>query len=283
MTHPQPTHPPTPSVPGPSKASPFDSARRQDEAGEHWSARDLQVLLGYDQWRRFEDAIERAMASAANAGIDVRSAFSQVVQVVGSGNLGDQQRKDYRLTRYACYLVAMNGDPRKKEIAAAQTYFAVKTREAEIAPAAPALPRSYAEALRELAATVEERDAAQQQLAIAAPKAEAWNTLASADGDFSVADAAKILSRDPQIQLGERRLFTLLREWGWIYRQGVDQRWRVYQQQVETGRLSEIPQSHYHPRNGELVLDPPQVRVTVKGIDEIRRRLTGQLAIGGVR
>lgn len=127
------------------------------------------------------------------------------------------------------------------------------------------------------------RQAAEQQLAIAAPKAEAWETLASADGDFSVADAAKILARDPQIRLGERRLFTLLWQWGWIYRQGVDQRWRVYQAQIETGRLSEIPQSHYHPRNGELVLDPPQVRVTVKGIEEIRRRLTGQLAIGGVR
>lgn len=139
---------------------------------------------------------------------------------------------------------------------------------------APALPTSYAEALRELAATVEERDAAAAALAAAAPAADAWNHLASAEGDFSVADAAKILSRDPQISVGRDRLFTHMSRWGWVYRPGGFDRWRVYQTQIETGRLSELPSSHYHPRTGELVLDPPQVRVTAKGLQEIRTRLT---------
>lgn len=140
---------------------------------------------------------------------------------------------------------------------------------------AHALPQSYADALRELASTVEERDVARAELAEAAPKADAWNTLAAADGDFAVADAAKILSRDPKIKLGRDRLFSLMESYGWVYRQGVDRRWRVYQDQVENGRLSELPSSHYHPRTGELVLDPPQVRVTVKGMEEIRRRVRG--------
>jgi anti-repressor protein len=146
---------------------------------------------------------------------------------------------------------------------------------------APALPTSYAEALRELAATVEERDAASAALAAAAPAADAWNHLASANGDFSVADAAKILSRDPNISIGRDRLFTLMDRWSWVYRPGGFDRYRVYQTQIETGRLSELPSSHYHPRTGELVLDPPQVRVTAKGMQEIRNRLTKETAMRG--
>lgn len=136
-----------------------------------------------------------------------------------------------------------------------------------------ALPQTYADALRELATTVEERDAARDQLAVAGPKADAWEHMASADGDYAVADAAKILARDPAIRVGRDRLFTLMRQWGWIYRGGADDRYRVYQAQIETGRLSEKASSHYHPRTGELQLDPPQIRITVKGLEEIRRRL----------
>lgn len=137
------------------------------------------------------------------------------------------------------------------------------------------LPQSFAEALELAARQAREIEEQAERLAIAAPKADAWDVLASAEGDFNVADAAKILSRDPAIKVGRDRLFTLLRNWGWIYRQEADQRYRVYQSQIETGRLSEIPVSHYHPRTGELVLDPPQVRITVKGLGEIRRRLAG--------
>ena len=110
----------------------FDAIKHVDEHGEWWSARELQPLMGYDQWRRFDDAIERAKAACANAGVDVTSNFASIGKV--SGTRGPNQA-DYRLTRYGAYLIAMNGDPRKSEVAAAQTYFAIRAREAEVAEA----------------------------------------------------------------------------------------------------------------------------------------------------
>lgn len=131
---------------------------------------------------------------------------------------------------------------------------------------------------RELALMViaaEDRaDAAEKAMAEMAPAAEAWEVLASADGDYSVADAAKMLSRHRLISVGQRRLFTILGELRWIYR-GSDQAWTVYQRAVDSGWLTEKASSHYHPRTGELVLDPPQVRVMVKGLAELQKRLTG--------
>jgi len=117
--------------------------------------------------------------------------------------------------------------------------------------------------------------AAEHRIAALEPAAHAWEVLAKADGDYAVADAAKILSRDPAIKLGRDRLFTLFREGGWAYRQGIDQKHRAKQYAVNQGWLSEIPQSHYHPRTGELVLDPPQVRVTIKGLQALHKRLGG--------
>lgn len=120
----------------------------------------------------------------------------------------------------------------------------------------------------------EKRLAAESRVAELEPRAEQWDRLASATGDYAVADAAKILSRDPQIKLGRDRLFTVLREMGWAYRQQADRRHRTYQRAVDAGWLSELASSHYHPRTGELVIDPPQIRVTVKGMGELHRRLT---------
>lgn len=130
-------------------ASPFDSIRRGGgSAGpEYWSARELQPLLGYEKWERFEDAIERAIVSARNAGHDPDQAFSRRREAFGRTN---QMGTDYYLTRYGPYQAA-----------------------------------------------------------------------------------------------------------------------------VESGYLTELPSSHYHPRTGELVLDPPQVRVTVKGLHVLHRRLRG--------
>jgi hypothetical protein len=108
--------------------SPFEEIRHQDDRGDFWSARELMPLLGYDKWERFEDAIDHAWVSAKVAGHDETAAISRRREIGPSG----RRREDFRLTRFAAYLIAMNGDPRKDEIAAAQAYFAIRTREAEL-------------------------------------------------------------------------------------------------------------------------------------------------------
>lgn len=113
--------------------NPFDQIRQVDADGnEYWLARQLRPLLGYSQWRRFEETIERAKLACQNSGYEITNHFADAGNLVKRKQGGGSRQSDYRLSRYACYLTAMNGDPRKPEIAAAQTYFAVKTREAEI-------------------------------------------------------------------------------------------------------------------------------------------------------
>lgn len=112
--------------------SPFDSIRRFDEDGEFWSARDLMKPLGYANWQNFAEVIERAKVAACNSRYDCDSMFQLRVFTDASKNPGGRPGSDYRLTRFAAYLLAMNGDPRKTEVADAQSYFAIKTREAEV-------------------------------------------------------------------------------------------------------------------------------------------------------
>ena len=112
-------------------ASPFEQIRLIDESGnEYWLARQLQPLLGYRQWRRFEETIERAKLACQNSGLSVDEHFLPTLAKRSGGRPGN----DYRLSRYSCYLTAMSGNPQKPEIAMAQSYFAIKTREAELAP-----------------------------------------------------------------------------------------------------------------------------------------------------
>jgi len=108
--------------------SPFDTIKQiRPDGSEFWSARDLQPLLGYRNWREFNDATVRAKISCEAAGHTAPEQFGDAPKSSPMPNGGVRQVPDYHLTRYACYLVAMNGDPRKPEIAAAQTYFAIQT------------------------------------------------------------------------------------------------------------------------------------------------------------
>ena len=114
-------------------------------------------------------------------------------------------------------------------------------------------------------------EASARQVAELTPRAEAWDELASATGDYEVADAAKMLAR-AGVETGRQRLFGQLSGLGWIYR-APSGKWKARQSAVDAGYLAEKPQSHHHPRTGELVLDPPQVRVTVRGLERLRVRL----------
>lgn len=115
-----------------NNASPFDQIRHEDEKGEYWFARELQGILGYVEWRKFEDAIKRAVVSIDNIGKGSENHIVNAAKMVSIGSGAQREVQDYRLTRYGSYMIAMNGDPRKPEIAAAQTYFAIRTRQAEL-------------------------------------------------------------------------------------------------------------------------------------------------------
>ena len=111
----------------------FEELKKVNQySAEYWSARDLQPLLGYMQWRRFEDAINRAKTSCQQPGNDPDHHFAGAGKMIILGKGGERQVPDYQLSRFACYLIAQNGDPRKPEIANAQKYFAVQTRRQEI-------------------------------------------------------------------------------------------------------------------------------------------------------
>lgn len=111
----------------------FESIKHINEYGqEYWLARELQPVLEYVQWRRFSEAIERAKLACQNSGIPVDEHFAEVGKTINMPKGAHKDIPDYMLSRYACYLIVQNGDPRKQIIAVGQTYFAVKTRQQEL-------------------------------------------------------------------------------------------------------------------------------------------------------
>lgn len=174
-------------------SSPFDAIRRQDAGGEWWSARDLQPLLGYVRWEDFRNSIERAKVAIDNSGQTADLHASERPEVLRSAS-GATRRLNYKLTRYGAYMVAMNGDPRKPEVAAAQTYFAVQTRKAEMAAAtSPALPGDYEEALVQLLGKVRENKALAAENKALAPKAGKWERFMNAEGLIGMTAIADML------------------------------------------------------------------------------------------
>ncbi len=110
----------------------IEAIKQTNEHGvEYWRGRDLMKVLGYREWRRFKDALARAQAACRNIGEQAEEHFAPIMEVRTFGSGAQREVEDYALSRFGCYLVAMNGDPRKPEIASAQVYFAVQTRRAE--------------------------------------------------------------------------------------------------------------------------------------------------------
>lgn len=202
--------------------SPFDRIRRVDERGEHWTGRDMMPLAGYPNWQHFRPVIERAMQAATNTGLNVAEHFTVNREI--PSDLGGRPREDFRLTRHAAYLVALNGDPRKKQVAEAQEYFAVKTRQAELQEAAPAPVEQPATNLPDLSTfegqlavidllrdQVEGRRRAEleaaglkQENAEMRPKVAAADAMRHWDGTYEIGAVAQMFG------LGQNTLFKIL-------------------------------------------------------------------------
>jgi DNA-damage-inducible protein D len=110
----------------------FEDVAYEQDGVEFWLARDLQVLLGYDEWRNFMKVIEKAQEACKNAGVAPADQFVDINKLITHAKGGQRSIADFMLTRFACYLIAQNGDPAKEPIAFAQTYFAVQTRKQEL-------------------------------------------------------------------------------------------------------------------------------------------------------
>ena len=256
--------------------SPFDAIRRSREDGsEYWSARDLMPLLGYDRYENFAQSINRANAAAVNSEGESAASehFRDARKMVPLGNGAQRDIGDRHLTRHACYLVAMNGDPRKQEIADAQSYFALRTRQAELRDAEPKTIVVSQISRRELAAMViaeaDRADVAEKRAAELAPAAASWEQLADASGDYSLREAAQILNRDPAISTGQNRLAKWLKNFAW-----VDQHGRPYQRHVDSGRLVIRARTYDHPLTGESQATT-QIRITAKGLHALHKEMGG--------
>ena len=200
-----------PAAGGPT--SPFDEIRRMDEDGEHWFARDLMPELDYGtDWRKFSDAIARAMEACRKSGFDVAHHFVARDKMVPIGSGAFRAVSDYRLTRYASFLVAQNGNPKRPAIARAQTYFAAQTHKQEIAEKQAMKPttdlavpdtttpegvlvvldmlRDQVMARMNAERQVEERD---EKIAILGPKAAEADHHRAADGCMAIGDFANKL------------------------------------------------------------------------------------------
>lgn len=227
---------------------------REDDVRQAVSGRDLHAFL--EVATPYKDWFPRMLAYGFTDGEDFGAILSE--------STGGRPGTDHVLTLDMAKELAMiqRTDKGKQ---ARQYFIEVEKRSLAAIPTGSNL---LALAVIEAQAMLTAKD---QQIAELEPRAEAWDELASADGDYEVADAAKILAR-AGVETGRQRLFGQLHDIGWIYR-GPQSKWKARQTAVDAGYLAEKPMSHHHPRTGELVLDPPQVRVTVRGIERLRVRL----------
>lgn len=269
-------HPPTRR--GDPGESPFDNILRvRPDGSGYWSARELMPLLGYDRWENFLAAIERARLAATNSGHDSDDLFRGVTKKGGG-----RPQQDFELARYACYLIALNGDPRKPEVAEAQTYFVVRTREAETAHplAGPELLAvAVVEAQQMLAARDSRIHQLEQQATEDAPK------VLYVDTYVTDTDLLKLRTVASNLHVGEQWLRDLLLRKRWIYRETASRWSESKQAKEEITRYSSAADKKRYFRPVE-VHDAPRFRgevmhtlkVTPQGAEAIARLVAKEAA-----
>lgn len=257
--------------------TPFDVYRQEREDGtEFWSARDLAQLMGYVKWQNFENALNRAIKAAHNQKMDVNSLFTR-----SSKKTGGRPQEDYELTRFAAYLVAMNGDPNKPEVASAQAYFATRTRQAETQQPAQLtdeellsralmvanskmerLEAEKAEAVELSEAAMARAHVAEAEADEARPKVEAFDSFMRTDGTYYMGAVAKMLG------MGQNELFRRLREARVLIPSGhlYNTPYRQYERHFLVR-----PHKHVNAEGREFLKHTTYVKPS--GVDFIRRRL----------
>lgn len=259
--------------------TPFDVYRQEREDGtEFWSARDLMGLMGYSQWVTFENPLKRAMKAAENQNLQVEANFYRSLKV---GTAGKMKQTDYELSRFAAYLVAMNGDPNKPEVASAQAYFATRTRQAETQQPVELsgkelmaralveaqstiqeLETARAEALEDAEAAMARAHVAEAEADEARPKAEAFDSFMRTDGTYYMGAVAKMLG------MGQNELFRRLREARVLIPSGhlYNTPYRQYERHFLVR-----PRKHVNAEGREFLKYTTYVKPS--GVDFIRRKL----------
>lgn len=232
------------AVPAKRAESPFDAIRRvRPDGSEYWPAREMQPLMGYSQWSKLKTPLTRAMATARNQGLDVAANFSRSGKDAGQSGPAPE---DYELSRVAAYLVAMNGDPNKPEVAAAQMYFAAKTREAEVQAERPVseleMAYRYIAVLEREQALLAEKTHLVEKVAELSPKAEGYDDLIAADGYLDLGAAAKVLAPVTG-GIGRTRFLNLLRGMGVLMQDST----LPYQHLIDRGYFAVRTSNAGHP------------------------------------
>lgn len=219
--------------------SPFDSIRQvRPDGTEFWSARDLMSVMGYSKWQAFEVPVTRAAKSAENQGLDVQVNFT------GSRKFsGTKPAEDFELSRFAAYLVAMNGDPNKPEVASAQAYFAIQTRVAETRPAFDPAALSRSDILKMALAAEEEKSVLEAALESATPAIEYHEKHIAEDDDVVV-----MRVWGTQHGMSAQKAYALLIEKGFVYKTSLGHRWSE-----SKGR--KVEEFEYRPRAGKVTSD----------------------------